>query len=233
LNEPSRLEYVFCAMKRATRVPRASALEPRITFQPRRSPAQARSRDTVAVILTAATRLFAASGYDATTTNHIAERAGVSVGSLYEYFPSKDAILVALAEAHLEEAQRIVRDATRELLDVPADLETTVRTVVCATVKVHALDPDLHRVLSEEASRSPRVRSTMASLKERGVRWWERQLRARPELPARDPALAAVMVFEAIESMTHRVVIHGDGTIPLERYVDEIVALIVGYLRSS
>lgn len=219
-------------MGRATRVSRSGALEPRIAFRPRRSPAQARSRGTVAAILEAATRVFATRGYAATTTNHIAECAGVSIGSLYEYFAGKDAILVALAEAHLEEVQRVLREAMSGLPDAPGDLEATVRTVVCAAVKVHAVDPDLHRVLSEESSRSPRLRSLMAALQRNAMQWWERQLRAQPALAARDPALAAAVVFEVIESIAHRVVIYGDRSISLERYVEEIVALVLGYLRS-
>ncbi len=63
--------------------------------KPRR-PQQERSRGTVDSILAAATRLLISKGYARTTTNEIAETAGVSVGSLYQYFPSKDAIAVEL-----------------------------------------------------------------------------------------------------------------------------------------
>ena len=73
-------------------------------LQPRRKPRQARSQATVEVILAAAARVFARSGYAATTTNHVAAKAGVSIGSLYEYFPSKDAILVADKEGWAKEA---------------------------------------------------------------------------------------------------------------------------------
>jgi AcrR family transcriptional regulator len=204
-----------------------------IAFRPRRSPAQARSRETVETILQAAARVFATRGYTGATTNHIAERAGVSVGSLYEYFPSKDAILVALAAAHLEETRRVVREATAPLVTTSADLATVVRTVVQATVKLHALAPDLHRVLAEESGRSSRVRALAAGVERSAIRWWERYLRTQRQLAIRDPALTAAIVFGTIDSMTHKVVIHDKRTIPLDRYVDEMVALILGYLRSS
>lgn len=73
-------------------------------LRPRKQPAQSRSRQTVEWLLEATARVFRAEGFDA-TTNRIAAAAGVSVGTLYEYFPSKDALLFALAERHVREAE--------------------------------------------------------------------------------------------------------------------------------
>jgi AcrR family transcriptional regulator len=72
---------------------------------PRRRPSQARARSKVEYLLQAAAQVFRAEGYSA-TTNRIAERAGVSIGTLYEYFPNKEALLLALAERHVTEAER-------------------------------------------------------------------------------------------------------------------------------
>ena len=66
----------------------------------RRQPLQARSRARIDQILDAADQVFLEMGYDAATTNHIAARAGVSIGGLYRFFPDKDALLVALAERY-------------------------------------------------------------------------------------------------------------------------------------
>lgn len=71
---------------------------------PRRRPSQARSRSKVECLLEAAAQVFRAEGYNA-TTNRIAERAGVSIGTLYEYFPNKEALLLSLAERHVTEAE--------------------------------------------------------------------------------------------------------------------------------
>ena len=72
--------------------------DPQATVQPRKKPAQARSRATVEAILEAATRILRDQGLAGLTTNRVAERAGVSVGSLYQYFPGKEALLAALIE---------------------------------------------------------------------------------------------------------------------------------------
>lgn len=219
-------------MRPATRISGSGAMQRPIDAGPRRSPVPRRSRNTVAAILDAAARIFAKHGYARGTTNRIAERAGVSIGSLYEYFPSKDAILIALTEAHIAEAQGMLRETTGELAREPRDLEGTVRAIVTTTVALHEAAPDLHRVFFEQALRSPRIRSLEAAAERRAIAWWERYLRAQREIPVRDPALAATMVFQTIETMTHKVVIHGDGSTPMDRYVEEIVALVVGYLRS-
>jgi AcrR family transcriptional regulator len=67
----------------------------------RRRPQQARARATVDSILEAAIQVLERSGVDGLNTNSVAERAGVSIGTLYQYFPDKDAILVAMARREL------------------------------------------------------------------------------------------------------------------------------------
>ena len=79
-------------------------LDPEPIDKPRKRPLQARSKVTVSAILEAATQILAAEGELTLTTKLVAERAGVSIGTLYQYFPNRDAILLALAE---EERQRI------------------------------------------------------------------------------------------------------------------------------
>lgn len=71
----------------------------------RKRPVQARSRETVAAILEAAAHVFERRGYGGFTTNHVASRAGVSIGSIYQYFPHKDALLAALVERDVQEAK--------------------------------------------------------------------------------------------------------------------------------
>jgi len=78
----------------------ARSQDPDLTLKKR--PAQRRSRETFEAIVTACTGLLAERGYAGTTTNHIAERAGVNIASLYEYFPGKDAIIGQVAERLVE-----------------------------------------------------------------------------------------------------------------------------------
>ena len=111
-------------------------------LRPRKRPSQARSRDTVAVILRAAARVFATQGYAAGTTNRIAEAAGVSVGSLYEYFPNKDALLVALMEAHIAEGRTLLEDAAAGVARQRLGLRETVRRFTESEVEPQAEEHD-------------------------------------------------------------------------------------------
>jgi AcrR family transcriptional regulator len=91
----------------------------------RRRPLQGRSQERVKIILDAAAALFAELGYDATTTNAIAERAGTSIGSLYRFFPDKAAICHALAIEYLREME----EASRRLM-VPEVQSQPLETVL-------------------------------------------------------------------------------------------------------
>lgn len=78
-------------------------------IQPRKRPRQVRAELTRERILDAAARVFAEHGYAAGTTNRIAERARVSIGSLYQYYPNKDAILAELIGDHLDTGEAVMR----------------------------------------------------------------------------------------------------------------------------
>ena len=97
-------------------------------FRSRKQPKQRRSEETRRQILDAAARVFEAYGYASGTTNRIAEAAELSVGSLYQYFPNKDAILRALMQEHLEAGARHLMQQLAGGL--PDDLEAALRVVV-------------------------------------------------------------------------------------------------------
>ncbi len=114
--------------------------------EPRKRPVQARSRALVERILDAAARIFETRGYRDTTTNHVAELAGVSIGSLYQYFPNKDALLVGLAERHLDEAVPRLADVSERLRRDEPDIATVCRTLVAEIDELNRSDR-LHRLL--------------------------------------------------------------------------------------
>src|SRR5215467_8955921 len=98
----------------------------------RRIPRQARAEETVAAILEGAAQILEAGGLAAFTTNAVAERAGVSIGTLYQYFADKQAILRAIAERELRATLAKVAQAMTEDHDAP--IEQRVRAVVRAIV---------------------------------------------------------------------------------------------------
>src|SRR5678816_1725296 len=78
------------------------------SHQARREPRQQRSRQTVDAVLDAVSLVLKRHGPDAVTTNRITETAGVSIGSLYQYFPDKQAIYSALHQRHVDEVRRVI-----------------------------------------------------------------------------------------------------------------------------
>jgi AcrR family transcriptional regulator len=200
-------------------------------LRPRKRPVQARSQRTVDAVLKAAAQVFTRRGYAGATTNHIAERAGVSIGSLYEYFPSKDALLVALMEAHLAEGEAVLQTAAAEIAAAGAhDLAALVRHVARAMIELHARDRELHRILFEEAPLPRRIRQLLVEIEVRATERVGALLASHPEVSVPDPALAAAIVVHTVEALTHRLVIHGGREVDLDAYVEEIVRLVVRYL---
>ncbi len=99
-------------------------------LQPLKQPLQQRSRLTVQAILEAAIQVFDEHGYAAGTTARIAQRAGVSIGSLYQYFPNKDSILTALAGQHLAEGLALSVQLLETLRTTEHSLQSTLHDIV-------------------------------------------------------------------------------------------------------
>jgi AcrR family transcriptional regulator len=111
----------------------------------RRKPTQARARATMDMIFEATARIIERDGIAALNTNRIAERAGISIGSLYEYFPNKDAILIAMARQRLAEDERLVRQA---LTGPDADQNVSLaRRAIHALVALHEHRPKVRRAI--------------------------------------------------------------------------------------
>jgi AcrR family transcriptional regulator len=122
-------------------------------LSPRKAPRQARALVTQDAILEAAAHIIARGGLAAFNTNAVAERAGVSIGSLYQYFPNKDALMVALIERSQREQLARVQAAAVAMKD--ADLVTTIRMLVRAAQQHHREDSLLASAIDHEEARLP------------------------------------------------------------------------------
>lgn len=207
-------------------------MRPRTTTKARKTPRQARSGRTVGAILDAGAQVFVRRGYDGTTTARIAERAGVSVGSLYQYFPNKDAVLLALAERHVGESHATLGRALDELEARAAPtLDEIVRALVRALIEAHAASPALHRLLSDHVPRLSRLESAKDAS--------DRALLARvaaligrtPRARAVGATAAIALVAHTLESLAHWYVLDAPALgLEAPAFVDEVTALACGYL---
>ena len=116
--------------------------------QVRRRPKQRRARETVEAVLDAVIRILKRDGYRAITTNRIADVAGVSIGSVYQYFPDKASIFNALHQRHVDQIDRMVQSKLVE--HASSALEDLMRAMIEAMVDAHATDPELYELLLTE-----------------------------------------------------------------------------------
>ncbi|WP_217909898.1 TetR/AcrR family transcriptional regulator [Pseudenhygromyxa sp. WMMC2535] len=189
----------------------------------RKQPRQRRSRALVAAIIEGAARVFDREGF-AATTNRIASEAGVSIGSLYQYFPNKESLLLALAERHLEQGQRQLEAAVARAREAE-EVEALFRCFVEAIVDAHRRHPRMHQVLEEVSPRTPELIARARELKRIMQRELAAQLRRlRPELDQVERK--AALLTSAIPAAIHDDI----GERRDAAMVDELVALCIRYL---
>jgi AcrR family transcriptional regulator len=193
-------------------------------------PRQKRSRATVEDLLAAAVQVFEEHGYAAGTTNRIAERAGVSVGTLYQYFPNKEAVAVALLERHLDDTMRQLREWVARVVAGPPRLHETLRSYVAGMVESHAGRPRLQHILLEETPRPPRVHDAMQRAEREAARTVAGLLRLHPEVRRTDLDRAALLVVQAVESLTHRFAAHPGEGLSRRAFAAELAAMLEAYL---
>jgi AcrR family transcriptional regulator len=207
-------------------------MPPRPQLKPRKRPSQARSKATVEAILVAAAQVFRRQGYAGATTDRIAERAGVSVGSLYQYFPNKDAILVALTERHIGEGFALVRKLLAEALFDLASLESLLRRFVVAMIALHEHEPELHRVLFEEAPLPSSVRRELRKRENEFATEICGLLEAHPEARMRDATVTSYVLVHTVDALVHNFVLHPPEGIDAESLTEEMVSMLLHHLTA-
>jgi AcrR family transcriptional regulator len=200
--------------------------------KPRKNASQERSRVTVDALVEATARILVKEGLEKASTNRIAEVAGVSVGSLYQYFPSKEALVAAVIDRHNEEIMQVVRAALAEVADFP--IEKAVRKLVTVAVEAHRIDPKLHRVLAEQIPRTGQLAYVEAFNREVHTLVRAYLESRRKEMRRIDPRLATFICVSTIEAVAHNAVLNQAELLSekmVRALVDETTRMVVGYLR--
>jgi AcrR family transcriptional regulator len=208
-------------------------LTAKILTNPRKAASQERSRITVAAILDATARILTLEGYARASTNRIAAVAGVSIGSLYQYFPNKEALIAALVARHNREILSLLESSMRECKT--DDLNGAMRELIRAMIAAHRVDPELHRIFKEEVPRIGKLADVEAIRKEtlNLVRSYLEQ--CRDDILLQDLDTAAFICVTTVETLTHALVINDCG-LPLSDeadIVEHITRLIAGYLGTA
>lgn len=198
-------------------------------LQPRKTPVQMRSAATVDAILEATIQVLLAVGKERLTTTQVALRAGVSVGTLYQYFPNKSALLQACLKRHMDEVSQAMRRACEQsrsagLLEMGtalifAYLDAKMRDVK-ASVTLYSVSSDVEglAIAKTMSERALRVVADMFSTAKEGI--------------SKDPEVVASVVLAALNGVSRRVL---EAKSP-ERVVgplrEELIVLVHAYLRT-
>ena len=181
----------------------------------------------VETIPAAATRVFARYGYARATTNRIAEAAGVSVGSLYQYFPSKDAIAIELLRRYRERLTARIAAKVGEMNE--ATFRDVVHALVTALLHDDEVDDSLRRLLIEHVLRTE-ARSALSGFEERIEAVLVDALRAAKEqVSVKDYELCAFVLVRTVLAVTHGAVVDNPRH-NRPALAEELTRLIVRYV---
>ncbi len=200
-------------------------------LKPRKLPTQRRAQLTVDAILEATGLLLKESGLEHFTCNHIAERAGISIGSLYQYFSNKEAIIAELRRRHFRMVTTRLKTAIQACQG--CSFSEQLYHIVRVNVAIHQSDPALHQLLTdryrhigfdadtteprEDSSLLASQPATSALVNELGFN--ETQART-----------SAIVIASIVESLTHAAIVDQRLNMEPEDLVEEIVKVVTGYL---
>jgi AcrR family transcriptional regulator len=195
---------------------------------PRRPPRQKRSAETIAVLLTATDRILSVHGYAGATTNRIAEAAGVSIGTLYHYFPTKEALIEALVHSMWESELSLIEEHTARLHDAP--LATATRELVHAMVDAVCRRRELYRRWYAEASHLGQLELGL-EMTQRGVRLVHDSLvRHRREVRPKNLPLAADFVIKMVLAGVRTAARDYPNELASGEFAEELFQMIARYL---
>lgn len=194
----------------------------------RNAPKQVRSRETVAAILEATVRILEQEGSDAATTTRVAEVAGVSVGTLYQYFENREAILDALQDREFERATEFMQEVLAR--EAASGERQIARAVIEGLLELYARSPGLHRVLVIEGLRvTPTDRVHAFDMRVVGL---VRAFLASGHLRLRRHNLdaAAFVIYQSVRATMLSRLLWAPPGLPDEAVVEELTDLLVRYL---
>ena len=192
----------------------------------RKNPIQRRSKATVEAVLEAGARLLLTIGYDKASTNKIAEKAGISIGSLYEYFPGKEAIF---AEIRRRQDHRYARMVQAE--PVPATVRETLRLNIKTYIRLALSNIELHAALVRDV---PKFATSEAesilivdSLEQSNRTINSRAIKLRPQC---DTAIALELTTRVLRSTIDDYAMHAPEQLKQSVVTDQLLDMLERYL---
>ena len=199
------------------------------TFEPRKTPVQARSTVTVEAICEAAIQVLLSHGADKLTTTRVAERAGVSVGTLYQYYPNKVSLLAAVFEDHLNKVTVAMETACKEAHGKP--LAEMIHDIVTAFVDIKMRRSDISVALYKVSLDigSPAIAKRAIQRMRKAA---DAMIQTAPDSDPPDK-LALDVMFAAMGGVMKTVLESGASPAMVRNMRDQLVLLCQSYLAAA
>jgi AcrR family transcriptional regulator len=200
----------------------------------RRRPQQRRALQTVDAILDAVIRILKREASMALTTNRIAEVAGVSIGSVYQYFPDKGAIFAALHDRHIEQIDRLIAGTIVDHAASP--LGELIRALIDAMVDAHTHDPEIFELLQSQVPHRAGEKRDFATRLHGAFRLAisakSAKLKNRQDLNKHDLDKVVFVVSNLVDALSHAAALRRPPGLSLADAKDEAVNAVLAYLDS-
>jgi AcrR family transcriptional regulator len=201
----------------------------RPVLKPRKSPVQARSAASVDAILEATLQVLIREGKERLTTTRVADRAGVSVGTLYQYFPNKSSLLQAVLYRHLNDVTETVEDVCLESAGAP--LQQMAAALVTAFLKakmkhvkssvaLYSVSSDVDGARIVKKNR-PRFQKAVLDM-----------FASSNDKLSKDPELVAAMIQSAITGVAHRLLDSAQPEQEFDAFHQELLFVVDSYLKA-
>jgi AcrR family transcriptional regulator len=188
----------------------------------------------VEAVLQAAAEVFAELGYARATTNKIALRAGVSIGSLYQYFPNKDSLLAELLAQHHADVHRVLDRALQRFDDPDVPFRSGIRQLLIDLVALHRANPALTRALSATVLRqSPAADGVHDEDDAHLVQRVAATLARRSDVRAGDHLAMALVLGQIASQLTRWLVHDAPPAVPFQTLLEESVELLSRYVSAA
>ena len=201
-----------------------------VAFEPRKTPVQARATVTVEAISEATVQVLLSQGTQRLTTTRVADRAGVSVGTLYQYFPNKQSLLFAVLEDHLERVTKEVEDACEHARHKP--LTEMIKEVVEAFVDAKIARADISVALYKIAPDVGGL-ALVKRVTQRMRKAIARMLESATDTKTSPDEFAIQMMLAAMSGAMRAVLENGGSSAMMRKLREHLVVLCQSYMVAT
>lgn len=211
---------------------RMKSKEPEKLNKSIRKPKQIRSIGMKEKILNSALQLFSEKGYYNTTTNEIANRAEVSIGSLYSYFKDKDTIFLEVLDRYQDKFEIAKNEIISNLNFLKTDNKAWLRVLIENLIKVHEDSKELNRELNVLSYYNPKVAEVLEEQKRKTLQATISYfMQLKNDLNSEDIEATAIVTFDLISATVDRIVF-GKNEIDRERLINAAIDIVYKYFAT-